>query len=234
MRRSAPLAAALVALAACASQPPSPERLAKLGSVAVVARLPAEGPRSRLNEDEATRALLARDLSAAEADERLAAVLRKIEGNFELETRFRGELVDALGHPAPFEVVPEAAVSAATGSLLVRPEGPPSYKALARAGVEAVLELVVQEIELVPASGSRPAGLRIQAKARPPPAPDDEELWSSASLELVPDPGSALVVDPEALKADPERAWLEAVGAAADAIGEQLGRELVSAGTTTP
>lgn len=210
---------------ACASAPVSPDRLASLGTVAVVARLEGDGPTSHVNEDDAFRSLIAAGLAPEEADRRLTELLRKIEDRFQLETRFRGELVDHLGQPPPFEIANPAVVSAATGSLLARPEGKSDYRRLSDAGISAVLELTVVKLELLPASSGRPPGLSAVARARLLSLPAQKELWAS-SVEVLPEAGSAVVVEPAALKADVEGSYREALGATARTVGEALARDL--------
>jgi hypothetical protein len=211
LRAVLPLAAWVAA--ACASAPPTPERLRAVGPVAVIARVERE-PVSRFHRE-------SRSPEGAAADRDLERVIAALESVFETEIRFRGELLDGFRGRPPFAVVPPGHVDRLRGTLLVREEGPPDYAPLARAGIGAVLEVAVVRVEVVAADGDRPAGLRVEARARFVELADGDETWSR-DLVLEPRPGGPLAFDPSAPGADLERLYLEALGEAARTAGREV------------
>jgi hypothetical protein len=198
---------------ACVSAPPAPERLRAVGPVAVIARLERE-PESRLHRETPSP-------EGAAADRELERVIAALEGLFEMEVRFRGELLDGFRGRPPFAVVPPGQVDRLRGTLLVREEGPPDYDPLARAGIGAVLEVAVARVEVVAAEGDRPAGLRVEARARFVELADGDETWSR-ELVLEPRPGGPLAFDPAAPEEEFERLYLEALGEAARTVGREF------------
>jgi hypothetical protein len=206
------VAAAGAVVGGCATAPPGPERLETLGPVAVIARVETS-PVSRLHARPGIP-------DGTAADHELERTLAAVESAFETEVRFRGELIDSFGARPPFRVVPPGRVESLRGSLLVREEGPPDYRNLARAGVGGVLELAVERVELVAARGDRPSGLLIAARARFVELDRDDETWSR-ELVLEPRVGGPLAFDPAAPPAELEKRYLAALAAAAREVGRE-------------
>ncbi len=213
---------------ACAGVP-SKDRLHRFTSVAVVARVDEGAIRSELCEDDAIRARLAPSLSEEDADRRITERLQKAESGMELEMRFSGGVIEAFGESPPFVIASPTQVAAATGSLLAREaESHVDPRALARAGLDGLLDVQVIGLELLPPSGGLAAGLRLHVRATLSELPEERTLWRR-EFELVPERGSALEISTEEFEKDPDAVWRRALAAAATAAAAAIAGPLQSA-----
>lgn len=223
-----PLIALLLLATGCVGTP-SPARLQRFTSVAVIARVADGAIRSELCEDDAIRARLAPKLDEAEADAKIGERLRKAESGLELETRFSGGVIEAFGERPPFVIASPTQVAAATGSLLAREaESHVDPRALARGGLDGLLDVEVLALELLPPGGGHSSGLRLHVRATLSELPDESALWRR-EFELVPEKGSALEISPEEFEKDPEAVWRRALGAAATSAAQAIAQPLSGA-----
>jgi hypothetical protein len=177
MLRLVPIVALLVSVG-CAHQPLRGSALDEVSRPAFISRIEDEALFAKVFRDDSSYSKKLGKLDPAEADRRLKAKLSKGMTRFEVSESLRAATVFRIAEEYPWtETLDPAMVATALQSFLVEevPAGPPDYDLLKPYGVDAVVEIVVQEYGMRSSNGR--AGPFIKGYARMFRLADRSTIW---------------------------------------------------------
>lgn len=222
----------LLACSACATVPLSASELDQVRRPAFVARIALEaGPHSTVFRDRPEFRSKLQGLDLAEADRRLAKKLAAASNRFETSERLRLGVTRRLPQEAPWtRTVPAAQVAGALESFLVEevPANAPDLRLLEPLGVDAVVELVVEDYGMRSRDGRTFVYLRGRGRMARLGGGD---LWRRSFDLDTREEGQDL--DPLRIARDPTL-YRQALAQLLDRAAEQIARDLQPAGRRAP
>lgn len=218
----------LLCCSACATVQLSASDLDRVRRPAFVARIALEaGPHSTVFRDEPALRAKLQGLELAEADRRLAKKLAAASNRFETSERLRVGVTRRLPQEMPWtRTVPAAQVAGALESFLVEevPARSPDFRLLEPLGVDAVVELVVEDYGMKSRNGITGVYLRGHGRMFRLGGGD---LWRrSFDLDTL---GQGEDLDPLRVARDPTR-YRQALAQLLDRAAEEIARDLQPAG----